>query len=779
LKRLLQFVLLIVCFSTYSQNISVDANTYSPQELVENILINSGCIDNINVTGVIGGNFNNDKSYGYFERNGSNFPFENGIVMATGKLSNVPGPNNFTSSDDASGWGPDQDLEQVLGIDDTHNATVIEFDFTPNANSIQFRYIFASEEYREGNITTCRFSDVFGFLIKPLGGSYENIAVVPGTNTPVKVTTVHPTIPGGCNAENEQYFGSFNGSNHPINFNGETRPLIAQTNVNAGTTYHIKLVIADDYNYQFDSAVFLEGNSFNIGANLGGDLTGNQALCEGETYQLNVNNNGNTPTNHEWFLVNNDGSETLLASGASENTYEVNSPGTYKVVVTYGPNCSADDTIEIEYVDFTTLTDETLTECDTDNDGLSIFNLNNANQNLTNSNQNFTVTNYFLTEAEAEANTDPINNPGSFSNSSANQQVFARIQSTSGCTTVRSLTLSTSFASYDPVYLVECFQVEDNSISYLLNDSQGAIASETGLSSFSATYYPTENEALAETNVLGNNFQVQITNLPTSVFAQISTSSGCQGIIEIILESIQSPEINSNYQAPFLCTENENGITIEAGITENPSTFTFQWNTGETSPSIQVDSIGTYEVNITRTLNFAGEDYSCTSTNQITVLGSEKAQIDYEIVGNFDNYQAIITASGTGDYVYSLDDQFGEYQTTNTFPVGAGSHKIFVKDQNGCGISVKEFKVLGYPRFFTPNQDGINDYWRLIGVEKFNPKIKSVYIFDRFGKLITGLKPEQRWDGSFNGKNLPSNDYWFLVNFIDDSNFKGHFTLKR
>lgn len=775
----MQLVLLTICFSTYSQNISVDANTYSPQELIENILINSGCIDNVSINGVVGGNFSNDKSYGYFERNGSNFPFENGIAMSTGRLSNVPGPNNNLSDDDASGWGADQDLEQVLGISNTLNATVIEFDFTPNANSIQFRYIFASEEYQEGDANTCQYSDVFGFLIKPLGGSYQNIAVVPGTNTPVKVTTVHPEIPGGCPAENEQYFESFNGTNHPINFNGQTKPLIAQSSVNAGTTYHIKLVIADDHNYRYDSAVFLEGNSFNIGADLGEDLTGSKALCENDTYQLSLKNTGNTPTNYEWFLVNNDGSETLLASGASEATYEVNSPGTYKVVVTYGSNCSADDTIEIEYVDFTLLTDETLIECDADNDGLSIFNLNNASQNLINSTQNFTVTDYFLTEAEAEANTNPINNPGSFSNTSANQQVFAKIQSTSGCTTLRTLTLSTSFASYNPVYLVECFAVGENSISYLLNDSQNAIANETGIGNFSATYYPTENDALAETNTLGNNFEVETTNLPTSVYAQISTSSGCQGIIEIILESIQSPEINPNYQAPFLCAENENGITIEAGITENPSAFTFEWNTGETTPTIQVDTTGTYEVNITRTLNFSGEDYSCTSTHQITVLGSEKAQIDYEVVGSFDNYQVIINASGTGDYVYSLDEQFGEYQTSNTFPVGAGSHKIFVKDQNGCGISVKEFKVLGYPKFFTPNQDGINDYWRLIGVEKFNPKIKSIYIFNRFGKLITGLKPDQRWDGSFNGKNLPANDYWFLVNFIDGSNFKGHFTLKR
>uniref|UniRef100_UPI0024BB69D8 choice-of-anchor L domain-containing protein n=1 Tax=Mesonia mobilis TaxID=369791 RepID=UPI0024BB69D8 len=427
------FFALFLCSTTlsFSQNISVDANLYTPQELVEDILINSGCIDNVMVNGVVGGSFSNDESYGYFERNGSNFPFENGIAMSTGRLSNVPGPNNNLSDDDAPGWGPDQDLEQVLGISNTLNATVIEFDFTPNANTIQFRYIFASEEYQVGDANTCQYSDVFGFLIRPLGGSYQNIAVVPGTNTPVKVTTVHPEIVDGndgCPAQNEQYFDSFNGSNHSINFNGQTKPMVAQANVTAGTTYHIKLVIADDHNYRYDSAVFLEGNSFNIGADLGEDVTGADALCDNETYTLSVTDNGNTPDNYEWFLVNDNGSETLLTSSSTEDEYEVTSAGTYKVVLTFGANCTAEDTIVVEYVEFDSLFDRTIYECDTDNDGLSIFNLNAASQDITANNQAFTVTNYFLTDAEAQANQNPIPDPDNFSNTVANQTVFARVE---------------------------------------------------------------------------------------------------------------------------------------------------------------------------------------------------------------------------------------------------------------------------------------------------------------------------------------------------------------
>lgn len=779
MKRFLFFAFTLFSFTGFSQYITVDSNSYTPQELIEDILINSGCIENILVTSSVSGSFNTEKSIGYFNKNNSNFPFEDGVVMSTGRLSNVPGPNNNLSDDDANGWGADQDLEQVLGISNTLNATSIEFDFTPNANTIQFQYIFASEEYQEGDDSTCQYSDVFGFLIKPIGGTYTNIAVVPGTTTPVKVTTVHPEIPGGCDAENEQYFSSFNNNNHSINFNGQTKPLVAQASVNAGSTYHIKLVIADDYNYRYDSAVFLEGSSFNIGAHLGDDLTGENALCENETHTLSVSDNGNTPTNYEWFLVNNDNSETLLTSGTTTTDYTINTAGTYKVVVTYGANCTAEDNIEVEYFSFSNLVDGFLYECDTNNDGLSIFNLNNASQDLINNNPNFTVTNYFLTETEALSNQNPISNADSFSNTNPSQKIYARVVSISGCVTTVGLTLETTYTSYTAISLVNCYSITNSFIPFNLANAYSLIETETGLSSFSVTYYANEGDALAETNSLSNNIEVSIEDLPLSVFGKIENSAGCQGIIEVVLQGIQEPELNSNYQAPYLCVEENNTVTIEAGLKESNSTFTFEWNTGETTPSIKVDSLGTYQVNITKTEVVNGEEYTCSTTNSIEVFGSEKASISYKIEGTFDDYTLIISAEGNGDYIYSLDNQFNNYQESPIFSVEAGSHIIYVKDINGCGIAMKEIIVLGYPKFFTPNQDGINDTWRLIGTNNLNKQIKAVYIFDRFGKLLKSISSVGYWDGTFHGKQMPSSEYWFLVTFKDAEDFKGHFTLKR
>src|SRR5690606_22299565 len=152
------------------------------------------------VTNVVGGNFNGaDRSYGYFDAGTSSFPFQNGIILSTGRLSNTEGPNTSLSDDDASGWSGDTDLENALNENNTTNATILEFDFIPIASQISFRYIFASEEYQENNSNTCQYSDLFGFLIRPVSEQqYTNIALVPNTQTPVKVTTVHPEIPGGC-----------------------------------------------------------------------------------------------------------------------------------------------------------------------------------------------------------------------------------------------------------------------------------------------------------------------------------------------------------------------------------------------------------------------------------------------------------------------------------------------------------------------------------------------------------------------------------------------------
>jgi gliding motility-associated-like protein len=98
----------------------------------------------------------------------------------------------------------------------------------------------------------------------------------------------------------------------------------------------------------------------------------------------------------------------------------------------------------------------------------------------------------------------------------------------------------------------------------------------------------------------------------------------------------------------------------------------------------------------------------------------------------------------------------------------------------GCGISEEVVSVLGYPNYFTPNGDGINDFWQVLGVRPDFESQAQIYIYDRYGKMLTRLNPlSPGWDGIYNGNPMPSSDYWFRVIFEDGRELRSHFSLVR
>jgi len=145
-----------------------------------------------------------------------------------------------------------------------------------------------------------------------------------------------------------------------------------------------------------------------------------------------------------------------------------------------------------------------------------------------------------------------------------------------------------------------------------------------------------------------------------------------------------------------------------------------------------------------------------------------------------------IFTDGIGDYEYAVDAIDGPYQSGNILNgLMEGSHTVYVRDKNGCGIAEKTiFKGLnneGFPAFFTPNGDGINDYWQFEPPEGSDEEvIETIQIFNRFGVLLTSIEPTSNgWDGNLNGVSLPSSDYWFKAVSKNNTEVKGHFCLKR
>ncbi|WP_188621884.1 choice-of-anchor L domain-containing protein, partial [Flavobacterium suaedae] len=340
--------------------VTVDKYAYTIPELVEDVLIEAECV---NVSNIIwqAGNINGDFGIAYFQRNNSNFPIKDGIVIRNGNAELCEGQYNnppITNSSVASGAG-DADLLQV-SQDNGNGGTIndvsyLQFDFVPLTDTMSFDFLFASNEY---GVFQCNFSDVFAFLLTDLtDGSVvnANLAVIPGTNIPVSVTNIRDAAyNGGCGSVNVEYFGQYNPddpANSAINMMGQTVVMTASSPVVPGHSYKIKLAIGDYNDTAFDSAVFLEAGSFDIGQpQLPGDLTiaNGLALCPNEEYELSVDA-GDADFIYEWekdgqVIVDGDGNPI------DSSTITVTESGSYTVLASFvsDPDCQLTDTIEIE-----------------------------------------------------------------------------------------------------------------------------------------------------------------------------------------------------------------------------------------------------------------------------------------------------------------------------------------------------------------------------------------------------------------------------------------------
>ncbi|MDP3680561.1 MAG: choice-of-anchor L domain-containing protein [Flavobacterium sp.] len=763
------FISCAVCDAT-AQSISVN-DSFTAQQLVENILVNSSCanVSNINVKGdTFSGSQN---SYGYFNSGASSFPFTQGVLLSTWSSKNSEGPYVSTRGGGNKSWLGDSDLEQALGITNTINATILEFDFVPLTNFISFNYIFASNEYQ--SYFPCEFSDGFAFLIKEIGTStYQNLAVLPNTTTPVSSVNVHPLINPitdtqgnvrpGCPSINETYFNGFNNLSSPINYSGQTKVLTAQTNVVAGKTYHIKLVIADDENEDYDSAVFLEAGSFLPKIDLGPDrlLATNNPICFGESYIINPNlPSGYT---YKWFKDNVELTDT-------SPTYTVTSPGIYRVEVLLTPSCIATEEIKIEFTPEIDLNDTSLSQCDIDNDGISIFNLTKVDAIVKNNNSNLSPVVYYETLVDAQGQINPIANPTTYSNKFVNQSVFARVSNSFNCANyaeVKLIISNNAIAVQNPISTCDTDGTNDGLSQFDLN-AQVTPQVLAGLpAGLIVEYYLNPTDAIAQQNQLSNIFKNTVATQQI-IYARIVNGPDCYAItpITLVVNTFDPP--NFQDETFVLCEASSINLTVNSGFSS------YFWNTGATSNTITVNTPGDYSVTVT---SFDG----CQKTKKYLVAVSGIATITGVTVNDFERNENSISIeyTGIGDYEFSIDGSY--FQDSPMFNgVAPGEYLVYARDKNGCGLSIPfVVYVLDYPRYFTPNNDGYNDIWQIKNLD--NLPQSTLFIFDRYGKLLKQLvSSDIGWNGTFNGFALPTDDYWFHLNLENGRIIKGHFSLKR
>lgn len=428
--------------------------------------------------------------------------------------------------------------------------------------------------------------------------------------------------------------------------------------------------------------------------------------------------------------------------------------------------------------------DVSLIQCDEDgtSDGRTVFNINQVFDNLTASASNRTIEVY-ASMTDLVNNTNPIDT-AAYQNTSNPQVLQVKVINTqTQCYRVVQLSLEVSMTQIND-YMVPavCDELgsEDGMNTFDLNSIASTMLS--GLpSNITLAFYETYQEALLEQNALPVSFT---NNIPYQqmIYARAENDNACYGISEVTFTIYPLPQMDED-EVVFYCLNTfPETITLQSG-NQDPmlSNYTYLWSTGETTQSIEVNQAGNYTVEITNT-------FGCSKERTITVEPSNIATFeDIHVIDGSQSFNNVVTVivSGEGIYEFSLWNEAGpvaNFQESNVFEnVLPGILTVQVRDiKNDCGSVEQTISVIGFPKFFTPNNDGYNDDWQIYGItNQFQPNTK-IFIYDRYGKLLKQMSPLGKgWDGTFNGTLMPSDDYWFSATLEDGRVFKSHFTLKR
>ncbi len=408
---------------------------------------------------------------------------------------------------------------------------------------------------------------------------------------------------------------------------------------------------------------------------------------------------------------------------------------------------------------------------DASNDGLGSFNLGVTSSTVLGAqSSNDVKVSYHLNQNDANNGNNPL--PLNYQNASNPQTIYIRVENklSSNCYDASQsfqIGLYKMPTANQPPNLYQCDAGNDNIESFDLTPQSSLVLGNQMASDYTITYHNSQNDADFGLNPLT---MIQLVFNAKTIYVRIENklSSTCYATtsFQLIIKAKPVIAINDTYT---ICQGNTMTITAPSGFTS------YNWSTSSHINTNVVTQSGNYSLTVTK-------DYGtiiCDETKNFTVVNSNIATITSITTEDWTNNENEITVftTGDGDYEYSLDNS--HFQDSNQFyGLQSGEYTVYVKDKKGCGMVQKEVFLLMYPKFFTPNGDNTNDRWKIkFSKEEPNMQIK---IYDRFGKLLKELKPENSgWDGTYNGVEQISDDYWFMITREDGKEFRGHFTLKR
>ncbi|MFD2941144.1 T9SS type B sorting domain-containing protein [Flavobacterium notoginsengisoli] len=572
MRAALLLLLLFYSAISSSQGIIVDTTTLGIPELIRAELMQNGCSNESNFK------FSSHQGIGKFTNTNPNFPISNGIIIRNGIAKHTEGP--YTGSNESSKLNnaTDNDLQlisdsngQVVPVTDV---SFLEFDFTPLSSNFSFDFLFASNEYGEFQ---CGFSDVFAFILTDLTtGISKNLAILPGTTTPVSVKNIRDQqYNSSCLSANANLFDRYNVANpsqSAINMRGETKVLTASSTIVPNRTYRIKLAIGDYNDSNYDSAVFIKGGSFMTTMDLGPDRT----ICQGEKITLKSDLVGNF--SYVWTL------NGAVIPNETSNSLTVDKAGTYGVTATLS-GCVVKDEVVIS--DLIIKTPQNLTACYNTN-GIYTYDLTQNNLTQLGIDPAKYAIYYFDSLASANANGPmiPENQLNSYT-SSGNQTIYIKVvpayDKTFFCDNLVpfNLLVTNPITVVKPPDLNVCDIISKN-VSVDLTVQETIILNGLNPTEYKIRYYNSETEANSARNNISDPkaFLTSSSQSPKTIWVRIEnvSNSVCYTTVNFniiinplpIVDKISDVIACNSYTLPSITNGEYNTSTNGTGTKLNP-----------------------------------------------------------------------------------------------------------------------------------------------------------------------------------------------------------------
>ena len=455
--------------------------------------------------------------------------------------------------------------------------------------------------------------------------------------------------------------------------------------------------------------------------------------------------NGNPNFSVKYFRNTND---MLSNTNAITTPILVNTTDTYYYSIQYTNPNNPNDPVNkcfingsFKFKDGTiTLADQTLTECNNNNEGTAVFNLTDA---IVTTDPTITLK-YYPSMYDLNNNINEITN--TYQYLSAGGSAFVKGTSPFGCTDVAEIKLA-----FFPVVVVQeatlrsCF-IEGNYSMGTFNLTLATVTLQTGTTK---KYYPSPTDAINQTNEIltPDNYTA-----PSGVvYVRVMNGNGCFTVAKITL-TVFSPVYSTVLVDKVICMEDKTTLDAGAGFAG------YEWSNGKTTQTISDVGVGTYWVKL--------KTGDCWSIQTVKIYPSEQPVLSNIEISN--NNVTVFATGGTPAYRYSLDNI--NWQESNVFPnLTRGDHTMYVKDAYDCEPIIVNFVVPNIINVITPNADGVNDVIDYSALS--NKKNLVLNIYDRYGTKIhqADKNNQYKWDGTIAGKKVPTGTYWYSVTWNENN----------